>query len=109
LDLFRLEYLWAQLVPAEDRDLRGFLDLVHSVTDRMYGALERRLRELPELAAGRRARRIAVVAHLAALGITTMAGLADALDDPLKHGTAELTGLLADLLGGAVEGSPAEA
>jgi hypothetical protein len=56
------------------------LDRVHGITDRLYAALAIHLG--PDPAA---ARQQAFAVHSSVLGLALMAGLAEGLDDPLKH------------------------
>lgn len=57
------------------------LDRVHGITDRLYAALAVHLGSDPAAA-----RQQAFAVHSAVLGLALMAGLAEGLDDPLKHG-----------------------
>ena len=74
-----------KLSASSDRPGPAELGEVHAVTDRMYAALADRLGG----DAGD-ARRQAVAVHTAVLGLMLILGLADSLDDPLKHGQTEL-------------------
>lgn len=66
---------------------------VHQASSDMYAALAAalaRARDLPADAARRRA----VVLHTSVLGLITLVALADAIDDPLLHGTEDLVASL---------------
>ena len=79
LERFRMMYLAPQMTP-QRQDAPSLTDEVHPVTDRLYAALARHLD-------GDRAGALAV--HAAVLGLVMMFALADALDDPLKHGAGD--------------------
>lgn len=91
LDRFRMMYLLPQTMKPSGQDLHdsGLLDQVHSVTDRVYGALAARLGGAAEAA-----RREAVAIHSSVLGLVLMCGLADSTRDPLKHKQADLVDAL---------------
>jgi hypothetical protein len=72
------------------------LDRVHAITDRLYGALATHLGPDPATA-----RAHAVAVHTSVLGLVLMAGLAEALEDPLKHGQDALVEALVAQLTGA--------
>lgn len=93
---FRLLYMTVQLVPdtrpmltVQDRSTR-----VYPVTAGFYDAFEDALRP----ALGASARDAAVAIHLAAIGLATMSGLMDALDDTMRIGIPDLADVLADRL-----------
>lgn len=94
LDRFRLVYL----VPQSGNRKPGFhfegiSERVHPITDRLYAALSAAIKgELSEPEARRRA----VALHMSVLGMVLMVSLAEALDDPLKHGTDALITALID-------------
>ncbi len=97
LDRFRLMYLAPQVIrqgPGQADDGRFVTD-VHPVTDRLYGALAR------HLGRGDAARREAFAIHAAVLGQVLMIALADALEDPLKHGADEVVDALVATLSAA--------
>ena len=92
LPRFRAMYLLPQTLArgATDPRERQVLDRVHAITDRLYGALAPHLGRDPLTAPQQ-----AVTVHAAVLGLVLMSGLAEALDDPLKHGA---TGLIEALI-----------
>jgi AcrR family transcriptional regulator len=82
LTRFRAMYLLPQTLTRgkeETRD-RAVLDKVHAITDRLYTALAAHLG--PDATT---ARQQAFAVHSAVLGLALMSGLAEGLDDPLKH------------------------
>lgn len=83
LTRFRAMYLLPQTLTrgAEDPRDREVLDRVHAITDRLYAALAAHLG--PDATT---ARQQAFAVHSAVLGLALMSGLAEGLDDPLKHG-----------------------
>lgn len=91
LDRFRMMYLLPQTVKpsAQDPQNAKFLEDVHSVTNRVYDALAAHLESEPFAA-----RREALAIHSAVLGLVLMFGLADSLNDPLKHAAADLVDAL---------------
>jgi AcrR family transcriptional regulator len=92
LDRFRLMYLLPQT--SRGRPGTGMLDHVHTVTDGLYGALARHLDPADPDAA----RPKALALHAAVLGLMMMQGLAEAVNDPLKHGADELADAMIDAL-----------
>ena len=96
LERFRLMYLAPQMGGGRgdvvDPD-------IHATTARMYGALAAALDG--GVGAGEaETRRRAVALHAAVVGLGTMVALADALDDPLKHGAADLVEALVAQMAG---------
>ncbi len=87
LDRFRMMYLLPQTIKSgADGPQRGaLLEQIHPVTDRMYAALAKGLES--DLAT---ARQEAFAIHAAVLGLALMLGLANSINDPLKHGKSEL-------------------
>lgn len=83
LSRFRAMYLLPQTLTRGAGDPRDgeVLDRVHATTDRLYGTLAAHLG--PDAAA---ARQEAFAVHSAVLGLALMSGLAEGLNDPLKHG-----------------------
>ena len=98
LPRFRAMYLLPQTLgrAASDPRDRDVLDRVHAITDRLYGALAAHLGPDPAAARTR-----AVAVHASVLGLVQMAGLAEALEDPLKHGPDALLEALVAQLNGA--------
>ena len=98
LPRFRAMYLLPQTLgrAASDPRDRDVLDRVHAITDRLYGALAAHLGPDPATA-----RAHAVAVHASVLGLVLMAGLAEALEDPLKHGQDALVEALVAHLTGA--------
>jgi len=86
LDRFRLMYLAPQVTRQGSGSTEGtrLATQVHPVTDRLYGAFAAHLGDAPA------ARREAVAIHAAVLGQILMIALAEALNDPLKHGSDDL-------------------
>ncbi|GKY88460.1 TetR/AcrR family transcriptional regulator [Sinisalibacter aestuarii] len=101
LDRFRMMYLVPQTLKpaAPNRQSAAVLEQVHPVTDRMYSALAAHLN-------GAHPRQEAVAIHAAVLGLALLAGLAQSLRDPLKHGEAELIDALIARLTGGESGVP---
>ena len=83
LPRFRAMYLLPQTLArgATDPRERQVLDRVHAITDRLYSALAAHMGAEPATA-----RQEAFAVHAAVLGLALMQGLAEGLDDPLKHG-----------------------
>ncbi|MGI3185925.1 TetR/AcrR family transcriptional regulator [Nioella aestuarii] len=83
LTRFRAMYVLPQTLTRGAGDPRDsqVLDRVHKITDRLYAALAAQLGPDPVAA-----RQQALALHSAVLGLSLMAGLAEGLDDPLKHG-----------------------
>lgn len=96
LDRFRMMYLLPQTLrpSAQDPQNAELLEDVHSVTNRVYDALAAHFEGEPFAA-----RREALAIHSAVLGLVLMFGLADSLNDPLKHAATDLIdALIASLL-----------
>ena len=91
LDRFRMMYLVPQTTPRNPKDRTDdtFIKQVHPITGRLYGALADHLTVAPD-----RARQQAVAIHAAILGMVLMFGLADSLQDPLKHTKDEMIAAL---------------
>lgn len=98
LNRFRLMYLLPQTIKPSSETQKdiGLVERVHPVTDKIYGAMAAHLEgnEVP-------ARREAVAIHSSVLGLVLMFGLADSLQDPLKHSENELIEALVSRLSGA--------
>lgn len=94
LDRFRAMYLMPQTLKrtGQDATAAGFVAQVHPVTDRLYSALA-------DHCGGDRQQAVAI--HSAVLGMVMLFGLADSLDDPLKHSQDEMTEALISRLTGA--------
>lgn len=92
LERFRMMYLLPQVqrTKADTAPTAPLLAKdVHPVTDRLYGMLAH------HLGGGTlSARQEAVALHSAVLGLVMMCALADALQDPLKHGKEDLIAAL---------------
>lgn len=80
LTRFRAMYVLPQTLTRGAGDMQ-LLDRVHGITDRLYAALAVHLGSDPAAA-----HQQAFAVHSAVLGLALMAGLAEGLDDPLKHG-----------------------
>lgn len=93
---FRLIYIAPQIgKPQAVRQIASVLgERIHPLTGRMYAALAE------AMGGGETARRRAMAVHMAALGQVLMLALADAIDDPLAHATADLQMEMAALIGG---------
>lgn len=87
LPRFRMMYLLPQTMRQKGNNLsdRDLLDKIHPVTDRVYGALSENLE-----GDRKNARQEAVAIHSAILGLVLMIGLADEIDDRLKHPASDL-------------------
>lgn len=91
LPRFRQMYAAPQLGP-QPQWARDVLDQVHEITGEMYAAIAQ------ALGGGCRAREQAVALHMAALGHVLLAGLGEAVGDPLRHGPDRLAQTLVGLL-----------
>lgn len=89
IDAFRLVYLQGQVAgPAAMRMEADMIARVRPLNDMLYAGAEARLerdRERGVLRAGVQPRRLAFLAHMAAIGVLTMKGLVEGADDPLVH------------------------
>jgi AcrR family transcriptional regulator len=97
---FRVLYLAPQFdrsitpgVPSADT-----LGPIHEKTSAIYAALEAKIALDPEFRPGVSPRRLAVAAHMAGIGLITMLAMADAVNDPFKHSSADLLDALVALL-----------
>jgi AcrR family transcriptional regulator len=106
---FRLLYLAAQLnLRSELSHLkRTIIADVPPITKPMYDALEAKLAADRRFPASLGTRRTAVAIHTAALGLVTLLGLAEVVDDPLAHSTDALVETLAAMLGKGTRRAPA--
>ncbi|KEO53098.1 TetR/AcrR family transcriptional regulator [Thioclava pacifica] len=96
IDRFRMMYLVPQTLKASGQGGgKVFVEQVHPVTDRLYGALASRLEGEAELR-----RRDAVAIHASVLGLVALFGLTESLNDPLKHGKSEMVEAIVRRLGG---------
>lgn len=97
LNRFRLMYLLPQTIKSgsEAQQDIGLVERVHPITDRLYGTLAGHL-EGDDAST----RREAFAIHAAVLGLVLMCGLADKLQDPLKHSEDELVAALISRLSG---------
>jgi AcrR family transcriptional regulator len=97
---FRLLYLTAQLNRRSEllHLKRTVVADVAPITRPMYDALEAKFAADHRFPASLDTRRTAVAIHTAALGLVTLVGLAEAVDDPLAHGTDALAETLAAML-----------
>lgn len=86
IDRFRAMYLLPQTIGPGANDTKNaeLLAQIHPVTDRIYGALADHFEGDPTTA-----RREAFAVHSAVLGLVLMFGLAENLNDPLKHSASE--------------------
>lgn len=96
MDDFRLAYLHPQVAPpAVAHASAGDLERIRPLNDLAYGGAAERLRDGPPGRAGVDPRLMAFLANLAALGVLTMKGMVERVDDPLKYSDAELVDALA--------------
>jgi AcrR family transcriptional regulator len=77
---------------------------INAATSAMYGALEAKLAADPQFRDRSAARQAAVAIHMAGIGLLTMVALADAVDDPLAHGTGHLLDALVGVATGRAFG-----
>ena len=98
LPRFRYTYLASQLDEQAPNIMAEIMDDVHAVTATMYSALEGKIAVDRSFDSLESPRRMAVAVHMAALGLVTMVSLADAVRDPLAHGTEPLIDALVGLL-----------
>lgn len=87
LNRFRMMYLLPQTIGGKSKSGPKVVpgDSVHQITNRLYSALANRLSG--EAGA---ARKKAVAIHSAVLGLVLLFGLAEAVEDPLKHTETDL-------------------
>jgi AcrR family transcriptional regulator len=92
MDAFRLVYLQGQvagtIVKSDDMVAR-----IRPLNELLYGAVQARLerdRARGTVREGVHPRRLAFLAHMAAIGLLTMKGLVEGAGDPLVHKDAEL-------------------
>jgi AcrR family transcriptional regulator len=98
LDRFRLMYVAPQTGTRPTVTMVGALgEQVHALTSSMYDALQMQFADLAGLT-GVEARRAAVAAHMAVLGVAMMVALTQAMGDPLLHDQNDLLDTLAKLL-----------
>jgi AcrR family transcriptional regulator len=93
IDLFRLVYLHGQMSSGAIVKDEAMLARVRPLNDLLYGAAEAKLRHDHRQGTIRREvhpRRLAFLAHTAALGLLTMKGLVEGASDPLAHRDADL-------------------
>jgi len=101
LDALRFVYCQSQLYATPDHgmDQGTVRDEINPRTQHLFDKLEARLvadRKLTK-AKRERLRRLAFTAWTSALGLMTMLGIADALDDPLVHSNEDLIDTLAEV------------
>ena len=104
LNVFRAIYCQTQLQSAArlSLDEQTLHDEINPRTQRLFDVLEQRLAGRTRSAAKReRLRRLAYTAWTSALGLVTMLGIADALDDPLIHSDEDLLDTLSAVFGAA--------
>jgi AcrR family transcriptional regulator len=97
---FRLAYLYGQVSSSEMAPTTPeMLERVRPINDLIYGNLQKKLEaDRPRRAAQIDPRRLAFIAHMAAIGLLTMKGLVEAHGDPLVHSDADLLEDLTRLL-----------
>jgi AcrR family transcriptional regulator len=104
LNVFRAIYCQTQLQSAARRSLdrQTLHEEINPRTQRLFDVLEQRLAGRTRSAAKRdRLRRLAYTAWTSALGLVTILGIADALDDPLLHSDEDLLDTLSAVFGAA--------
>lgn len=91
---FQLCYLQGQVVGPAFMSMSGeMLERLRPFNDLLYAGTAARLSEAKErgqLRAGVSPRRLAFLAHMAAIGLLTMKGMVEGADDPLVHKDDEL-------------------
>ena len=99
LDSFRLAYLYGQVAGSDaPKPTADMLDHVRPINDLVYGSVERKLEaDGPAGTSSFHARRLAFLAHMAAVGLLTMKGMVEAADDPLIHSDADLVKELSEI------------
>lgn len=106
MDDFRIAFLHGQVAgPANVRVAAEQLARIRPLNDLTYGGAERRIDS--DLRAGKartdvRPRMLAFLAHMAAIGILTMKGMVESVDDPLLYSDDELIDAMAKVFGAAV-------
>ena len=99
IDAFRLAYLYGQVSGGAEPASAEALEAVRPLNELLYGGVERKLREAGgALADDLDPRRLAFIAHMAAVGLLTMKGLVETYGDPLVHSDDELKRDLVRLL-----------
>jgi AcrR family transcriptional regulator len=104
LDALRTVYCQSQLHPASELglDKDALRDEINPRTNNLFDLLQERLSNSSMSAAEcANMRRLAYTAWLAALGLLTMLGVADATRDPLIHSDQDLLDTLADVFNDA--------
>jgi AcrR family transcriptional regulator len=107
LDAFRSVYCQSQLYRGPDSaiDEDTIRDEINPRTRHLFDILEARIATSPKSKAQReRLRQLAFTAWLSALGLMTMLGVAEALDDPLIHSDEDLLSTLSDVFDSAAKG-----
>lgn len=98
LDEFRLAYLYAQVNHQQlDKPTQEMLEEIRPMNAMIYGTVQKKLEadgpsasaDMPD------PRRLAFLAHVAAVGLMTWKGMVEAADDPLIHSDADLVNDLA--------------
>jgi AcrR family transcriptional regulator len=108
MDDFRLAFLYGQMIGSESIDmLPAYFERIRPLNDLTYGAAARKLDQPRGArgAAGVPPRRLAFVAHLAAIGLLTVKGLVERLDDPLLYSDEQLIEDLSRIFAAAASAS----
>jgi AcrR family transcriptional regulator len=107
---FRLAYLYGQVAGAEtSAPSPEMLEKVRPINDLIYGSLEQKLEaDARTRPGGIHPRRLAFIAHMAAVGLLTMKGLVEAHGDPLVHSDADLSEELIRVLQAAAGTMPSD-
>jgi len=104
LDAFRLVYCQSQLYSGSDAELDQdtIRKEINPRTRHLFDVLEARIADSTASKSERvRMRKLAFTAWISALGLVTMLGVADAVDDPLLHSDEDLLDTLASVFDGA--------
>jgi AcrR family transcriptional regulator len=106
LDALRFIYCQSQLYAAPDHgmDQDTVREEINPRTQHLFDELESRLSADRKLSGAKRdrLRRLAFTAWTSALGLLTMLGIADALDDPLVHSKEDLIDTLTEVFNNTV-------
>lgn len=89
---FRLAFLHGQVAPPQAKELLpAFFERIRPLNDLIYGHAARKLEaDGKETRSGVPPRRLAFLAHMAALGLLTMKGMVESVGDPLVYSDEQL-------------------
>lgn len=110
LDDFRLAFLHGQVSPPEAKELLpSFFQRIRPLNDFIYGTTSRKLEATgKETRSGVPPRRLAFLAHMAAIGLLTMKGMVESVGDPLIYSDEQLIDDLAKIFRAAAAPPDAE-